>query len=927
MRRFDTCILALLLCISYGYAADGEPEYRDALKTLEAAGSFAPLFPFRVKHGAPNNITNVQTWRGAWPAAGSGGFVRAEGDQFVDGRGPRHFTGTNICFSGCFPEHAQAEQVAADLSRFGINLVRLHYVHHQFPPGRQYATPDSFIEPVQLEKFDYLFSQLKQRGIYVYMQLNIARKFGKASGFENADRLPWYNNGIDNVEPRMIALQKKYIHDLLTHVNPYTKLAYKDEPAIAMLELANENSLVVNWYHGKLDNLPSPYAEQLLGLWNGWLRDRYGDTAKLRKAWGCRQDPLGAEMIPDGGFAQAPANETIYPAWGLQHDGTSKGTWEIAQMAGEGSMSRLIVDKVGKTPNMPQFFRRLSIEEGVQYNLSFRLRASRASSVSVRVSQDHDPWHRCGFATTLKATPEWQDFSYTFLATMTDPAVRLVFANFAEGVTVDIRQVSCRPGGVIGLTADETLESGTVPLPKGSGPTRLHMAPIMADFGDFLFDQEDAYFQQMYRTAKLDVGVPQAVTGTQLGYGFWYPMARMDYSDVHAYWCHPGAPGGGSWTNPQMRDYWFEKNAPMVDEVPAKTPLGTLCTRRVVGRPYTVSEYDHAYPNFYAAEGNPMLFAVGAFQNWGAIMHFAWTHNDDYDPQAMSGYFDMKTNTVKQVHVPACYAMFTRGDVARGAAKYQYVPAITEPGERELHRENPTPDKYLATPSLMRMDRALGMAVFTGLALPDAVPAAAAETVKRLTAVSSWQDLPESFGSPDKGWIRNESGELSWHFGGEKSGYFMVDTPGTKVFTGFVRGRTFSFGGFSLQPGPTRLDWATVSLVKAQGATNDLDSLSRGRYLLAATGLIHNTGIALKETGKGYISTAKGYGGAPGTAPILCEGIPAELTFRTAGSVRVFALDESGERRAEVPVSGAEEGSKAMIGPAYRTVWYEVVIE
>ncbi len=63
----------------------------------------------------------------------------------------------------------------------------------RFPKDRKCATPDSFIEPIQLEKFDYLSNRLKQRGIYVYMQLNIARKLGAAAGFENADRLPCYN--------------------------------------------------------------------------------------------------------------------------------------------------------------------------------------------------------------------------------------------------------------------------------------------------------------------------------------------------------------------------------------------------------------------------------------------------------------------------------------------------------------------------------------------------------------------------------------------------------------------------------------------------------------------------------------------------------------------------------------------------------------
>ena len=81
--------------------------------------------------------------------------------------------------------------MAADLARFGINLVRLHYVHHTFSSRQTLCRAGPFIEPVQLEKFDYLFQQLKQRGISVYMQLNIACKARKEAGFENADQLPW----------------------------------------------------------------------------------------------------------------------------------------------------------------------------------------------------------------------------------------------------------------------------------------------------------------------------------------------------------------------------------------------------------------------------------------------------------------------------------------------------------------------------------------------------------------------------------------------------------------------------------------------------------------------------------------------------------------------------------------------------------------
>ena len=923
--------LFLLLLSTTARAEDKQVDYPNALAGLAVSGEFAPLFPFRVDHGSPDNITNVQTWDGPWKPAGSAGFVEAVDSRFVDETGPRYFTGTNICFSGCFPEHDQAEQVADDIARFGINLVRLHYVHHSFPPGRKYATPDSFIEPVQLEKFDYLFNQLKRRGISVYMQLNIARKFGTASGFENAKDLPWYNNGIDNIEPQMIALQQKYVRDLLNHVNPYTKLAYKDEPAIITLELANENSVVKSWYRGLLDSLPSPYAEQFTGMWNDWLQRKYQTTAALRTAWKCRNDPLGDEMIPDGRFGPATADSKDYPAWGFQQDAQSQSEWTIAvdksTPAESRHFSRLQIDKLGKTPNIPQFFCRCSVVEGTQYNLSFKLRASRPCQVSVLVSQDHNPWHVAGFRTTFEASETWQDYSFSFLASMSDPKVRLVFADFAAGTTVDIADVSLRSGGLIGLDETETLEAGTVPLPYPTGPKRYHLPAILADMNRFLFECEDAYFRQMEQTVKQEVHAPQPVTGTQLNYGFFYPQGRFDYCDIHSYWCHPSAPGGGSWTNPKMREFWFMRNIPLVNATPEQSTITKLAVKRILNRPYTVSEYDHPFPNLYAAEGNLMLYAMAAFQNWNAVMHFAWTHNADYDPQVMTGYFDMKTNSVKQVHHPACYAMFTRGDVRRGPGQYRYTLKLSERQEREANAQAAGEPGYYHPASLLKPDAALSLAVVSGMDLTD-LDNSPPIGLSQAKAISSFSELPAAMGSPEQKWIRNEFGELHWNLDAENGGYFTVDTPRTKVFTGFVRQRSFDLRGLTLRPGKTRLDWATISLVKASGEPARDDTLTSGRYLLAATGLMQNTGMVLKNVGSDRVSTAAGYGGKGGEAPILCEGIPATLTLKTnSAHVTAFALDQAGNRAQSVPVEKSASTAEIQIGPKYRTLWYELVIE
>lgn len=156
----------------------------------------------------------------------------------------------------------------------------------------------------------------------------------------------------------------------------------------------------------------------------------------------------------------------------------------------------------------------------------------------------------------------------------------------------------------------------------------------------------------------------------------------------------------------------------------------------------------------------------------------------------------------------------------------------------------------------------------------------------------------------------------------------MVDTPNTKVFTGFVGDRTFECRGLTLRPGKTRLDWTTISLVRARGASSDKDELTPGNYLLAASGLMQNTGTVFKKVPPDRISTASGYGGIGGKAPILCEGIPAKLTLKAdAAKVKVFALDQTGDRAREVPVDGTATKAYVEIGPQYQTLWYELAIE
>ena len=182
--------------------------------------------------------------------AGAQGFVTARDGKFVfsDTGNPVRFWGTNFSAGANFPTHEQAERIAERLKRFGVNIVRTHHADADWAERSliDYSRDDSqHFDEESLDRFDYLIYCLKRAGIYVYLDQLVNRQF------RPGDDIPGYetiaNNRsakpYSNFDPRLIELQKLYSKTLWSHVNPYTELAYKDDPAIALMEFANENDL------------------------------------------------------------------------------------------------------------------------------------------------------------------------------------------------------------------------------------------------------------------------------------------------------------------------------------------------------------------------------------------------------------------------------------------------------------------------------------------------------------------------------------------------------------------------------------------------------------------------------------------------------------------------------------------------------------
>ncbi|MGL6194344.1 MAG: carbohydrate binding domain-containing protein [Thermoguttaceae bacterium] len=890
----------------------------EAVKTDETVVD--DFFPFTISYDKPkpnadgtSNITDLSGWLHA--PAGKFGFVRVENGHFVTDNGVFRIWGTNNCFGANFVTHEQADAMADRLARFGINCVRLHHMDSRDIFGEKNQPTLMKIDPGQLERLDYIIAAFKKRGIYVNLNLHVSRWLDERDGFPPHANRPDYDKGVDNFDPRLIEAQKKYATELLNHVNEYTNLAYKDEPAIAMIEVNNENALPVIWSWGALDKLPEPFAGEFQKQWNEFLVKKYGNTEKLRKAWNFKEYPIGSELVADGKFTHFdtanPYNSRLW-RWETDNNVVAKFAKEANKNASGNNILRITVEKTGEVSWRPQLIATgIKLEKNTPYTLSFRVRAEKNSGsnpvINVNVGEDHENWESLGLVEAVPVGSEWKNVSLNFLATQTDEKARISINGFVPGV-YEFSDVSLKSGGTVGLAADEKLENGSVlPLKKSAAKATKEQ---IRDFSEFLITTEKVYWAEMYRFLKEDIGVKQIVSGTQLAYGSSHAQNVFDYFDDHAYWNHPVFPG-----RPWDMNNWYVNDRALVDYAD-KEILTQLATRRIYGKPYTVSEYNHPFPNKFAAEGFPILAAFGRFQGWDGIFPFAYLHSPNTEPDRVTSFFDTASNTIQLVHFPACVAVFCRGDVKEG--EDIIVANLGEEQEIDIFAEKRNPHSF----------------GFNGLGLDPKL----ALLTKTAVSLDEKVQNKKSPIIPEKREYTNDTNELLVSIADDTqpTSYFVADTLNTKIIT--LNGeRSPGISLISFERDPKRAVFglhgaATLTLVSmtGNGFGEEADS-GPVRILVAATGEMKNTGMQFENLG-GDRKTIRNWG----TGPILCEGIQANIFLPVDQSKKVtfYPLDESGNRReavkaaeAKVFIPGDSPRVQVELDPKYKTVWYEIVIE
>jgi hypothetical protein len=225
--------------------------------------------------------------------AGKRGFIKAEGDHmvFADGT-PARFWGGNIAGMALFSKKEFIRPQAHRIAQLGYNLMRFH--HHDSwgrPIAIDRSYPDSrHLDPEALDRIDWWIKCLKEEGVYVWLDLHVGRQLKPADqvgkGYEEVERAKGQLKGFNYFNPRIQELMKEFNHQYVNHVNPYTKLAYKNDPAIIGILITNENDLVHHFGNMMLPNKNNPFHNaQFTRAVNVFARASGLPAAKLGLTW------------------------------------------------------------------------------------------------------------------------------------------------------------------------------------------------------------------------------------------------------------------------------------------------------------------------------------------------------------------------------------------------------------------------------------------------------------------------------------------------------------------------------------------------------------------------------------------------------------------------------------------------------------------
>ncbi len=794
--------------------------------------------------------------------------IEARDGHFVSGDKPIRLWGVNLSFGANFPSHEDAVKIATRMAFMGINSVRCHHMDtSSWPRGIWDAQHPGQLSHEALDRLDYFIDQLARQGIYADINLHVGREHSRF-----LDQVPPTEHNYDKIynlfTPALITAQKDYARLLLTHVNPYRGVNYAHDPAVALVEITNENSFFMWDGDATLRSLKPFYATLLRAQYNTWLKHRYGSRAALAQAWDKEIHPLGSNLLLNSHFVTG--NGAGPDHWVLERHNECQAS-AVPQAGGV----RLEISRHDETGWHLQFNQRhLTLKQGQYYTLLFSARSDRPRTLHCTVGQAHDPWQDLGLTRSVALASSWQTYRLGFVAAANDTDARVSFSFGDDETPFVLRQAELRPGGQVGLQPKESWDANSIEVYADNESERR-----VLDRHIFLAQTEKAFFDQMRGFIRSDLDCGALVTGSIVFSPLsLYAQSDMDYVDAHAYWQHPRFPG-----RPWDPENWTIEQQPMVNH-PQEATLFKLAARRLAGKPFTVSEYNHPAPLDTQSACVPMIASFAAAQNWDGIWFYTYSHDrDQWDRTHLSGFFDIDTNPAKWGFMRAGAELFRHRAVHVLGRRAQIALSDTSTGMLD---------------QLARLQQQFGSELFKALSSRYSTGRSNLLRVQLSACLTGQTEL----------WpVLGPSTHMFW--GAEEGqGLYRVLTDCAWVLVG----QSSLFAQATAQH--LRLDappQASFILTSLDGRSLDESE----RILLTACGRCENTGMV-------FSADRRSVGRQWGTGPVLIEPVQGHLVL-PPGQWQVESLSSDGLRSHAIALTNLDQqGLEMTLSQAQGTMWY-----
>ena len=795
-------------------------------------------------------------------------------EHFYRGKERVRLWGVNLSFGANLPTHEDAPYIAARLAAAGVNAVRCHHMDTaQWPRGLWDSKDGKNLSIEALDRLDYFIDQLARYGICVNINLHVGRAHSQYLGLPKANRE--YDKMLNIFTPVLLDAQKQYARELLTHVNKYRKVRYADDPAVAIVEVTNENSLFMWDSERTLRTLPPYYADILQGKFNSWLKARYGLDEKLRQAWAEGAEAIGKNLLVNGNFETMAAGKDVPQNWQLEQHSGCKARLSRQDYTNQEAL-RIEIDQADDTQWHLQINQGgLTVKEGQYYTVIFQAASDQPRQISCSIGQAHSPWNNLGFSQGVELNQSWQTFRFGFVANAGDNDARVNLSFGSSNVPLYLANVEFRQGGRTGLQEVESIGAGNVAVfADNETPAR------QLDRMCFLAETEKAYFDGMRNFIKNELGCKALVTGTIVfGPLGLYGQSDMDFIDAHAYWQHPRFPG-----RPWDASNWLIDQKPMTD-YPEQATLFRLAAERLLDKPFTVSEYNHPAPLDSQAECVPMIASFAAAQDWDGIWLYTYSHSENqWYRENMNSYFDVDTNPAKWGFMRAGAAVFRDGGIA---------PL----GNLTIRPLVDATDILLALAKLhLKYDR-------------DILSALGAQSQAIKNEMLKAQLVPAITAKRGRRDAIGPSAKLEWAVENGK-GFYCASSQCATVYTGHAERFVKATNG---QISIVKPDFVAFTVTALDGEPSV--SLEKSKKILVTVcGRCENVGMNFSEDRR---TVGRNWGGPP----VQIEAVEGSLLL-PKGRWNCQALGPDGLAAVEVPVSYKDGQGILHLSPKYKTMWY-----